>query len=244
LLIRIFLIQYCLGFEISIFSPVTMILFVDNYDSFVHNLARYFQRLGQETRVVRNDAVSVADIRRLEPAAVILSPGPCTPSEAGCSLDVVRQLTGEVPILGVCLGHQTIAAALGGKVVRANEPVHGRASEIRHGGDGVFAGLPSPLTVGRYHSLVVEEESLPPELAVTARTEGGVVMAFAHRQHPVIGVQFHPESILTHGGYELLANFLRIAGLSVPRILPSFAAEAPAAEPSPPFAVSSRPVTF
>ena len=170
-----------------------MILLIDNYDSFVHNLARYIQRLGQETRVVRNDATSLAGIRRLQPSAIILSPGPCTPSEAGCSLDVVRVLSGEVPILGVCLGHQTIAAALGGKVVRAKEPVHGRVSQVWHCGEGVFAGLPSPLTVGRYHSLVVEENSLPPELAVTARTDDGVVMALSHQQHPVIGVQFHPE---------------------------------------------------
>ena len=220
-----------------------MILLIDNYDSFVHNLARYFQRLGQETCVVRNDALSVAHIRRMKPAAIILSPGPCTPSEAGCSLEVVRQLASEVPILGVCLGHQAIAAALGGKVVRAKEPVHGRASLVRHRGEGVFAGLPSPLTVGRYHSLVVEEASLSPELAVTAWTDDGVVMALAHRQHPVVGVQFHPESILTDGGYELLANFLRLAGLAVPNNLPSFASEWPAEEPTASI-VPNRPVTF
>lgn len=220
-----------------------MILLIDNYDSFVHNLARYFQRLGQETRVVRNDALSVADISRMKPDAIILSPGPCTPSEAGCSLDVVRSLTGEVPMLGVCLGHQTIAAALGGKVVRAKEPVHGRASQVLHRGEGVFTGLPSPLTVGRYHSLVVDEHSLPLELVVTARTVDGVVMALSHRQHPVVGVQFHPESILTDGGYELLANFLRLAGLSVPIDLPSFATEGPAQEPAA-AVVASGPVTF
>ncbi len=220
-----------------------MILLIDNYDSFVHNLARYFQRLGQETRVARNDAVSVADIRRMQPAAVILSPGPCTPTEAGCSLDVVRELTGEVPILGVCLGHQTIAAALGGRVVRAKEPVHGRASQVEHCGEGIFAGLPSPLSVGRYHSLVVEEQSLPPELGVTARITDGTVMALAHRQYPVVGVQFHPESILTRGGYELLANFLRLARLPVPSSLPSFTTEAP--EPDRAEAIiPSRPVTF
>ncbi|MGI8981785.1 MAG: anthranilate synthase component II [Pirellulaceae bacterium] len=221
-----------------------MILLIDNYDSFVHNLARYFQRLGQETRVVRNDALSVADIRRMKPNAIILSPGPCTPSEAGCSLEVVRSLTGEVPMLGVCLGHQTMAAALGGKVVRAKEPVHGRASQVLHRGEGVFAGLPSPLTVGRYHSLVVEEASLPPELVVTARTEDGVVMALSHREHPVVGVQFHPESILTDGGYELLANFLRLARLPVPHSLPTFASEAPVEEPAEVTTFPSRPITF
>lgn len=221
-----------------------MILLIDNYDSFVHNLARYVQRLGEETRVVRNDAVSVAEIRRMKPDAIVLSPGPCTPTEAGCSLEVVRELTGEVPILGVCLGHQTIAAALGGKVVRAKEPVHGRSSEVRHGGEGVFAGLPNPLTVGRYHSLVVEEKSLPPELDITARTADGTVMALTHRQHPVVGVQFHPESILTRGGYELLANFLRLAGLPPPHEFPPFASEAPPDEVAAASPLPSRPVTF
>ncbi|MFN0016718.1 MAG: anthranilate synthase component II [Pirellulaceae bacterium] len=220
-----------------------MILLIDNYDSFVHNLARYFQRLGQETRVMRNDMLSVEDIRRLQPDAIVLSPGPCTPSEAGCSLDVVQQLCRETPILGVCLGHQTIAAALGGKVVRAKEPVHGRSSLVRHIGDGVFAGLPNPLTVGRYHSLVVEEKSLPPELVVTAQTDDGVVMALAHRKHTLVGVQFHPESILTRGGFEILANFLRLAKLSTPKNLPSFATEEPIDEPAQ-NALPKRPVTF
>jgi anthranilate synthase/aminodeoxychorismate synthase-like glutamine amidotransferase len=221
-----------------------MILLVDNYDSFVHNLARYLERLGQETRVARNDAMDVAEIRRMAPHAIVLSPGPCTPSEAGCSLDAVREFTGEIPILGVCLGHQTIAAALGGRVVRAEEPVHGRASQVRHGGEGVFAGLPSPLTVGRYHSLVVEEKSLPPELAVTARTDDGVVMGLAHRQHLTVGVQFHPESILTHGGYELLANFLRLAKLPLRQELPVFTSEAPPVEVAAASPLPSRPVTF
>jgi anthranilate synthase component II len=221
-----------------------MILLIDNYDSFVHNLARYVQRLGEKTRVVRNDAVSVADIRQMGPDAIVLSPGPCTPTEAGCSLEVVRQLTGQVPILGVCLGHQAIAAALGGKVVRAKEPVHGRASQVQHEGKGLFAGLPNPLTVGRYHSLVVEEKSLPPELAVTARTADGTVMGLAHRQYPVVGVQFHPESILTRGGYELLANFLWLAGLPLPQELPSFASEAPPDEVATASPLPSRPVTF
>ena len=147
-----------------------LILLIDNYDSFVHNLARYFRRLGQVTRVVRNDALSVAEIRQLRPAAIVISPGPCGPAEAGISLDVVRQLAGDFPILGVCLGHQTIAAAFGGKIVRAREPVHGRASEIRHTGEGIFAGLPSPMRVGRYHSLVVEPQCCPLELQPLAST--------------------------------------------------------------------------
>lgn len=220
-----------------------MILLIDNYDSFVHNLARYFQRLGQETRVVRNDALSVADIRRMAPAAIVLSPGPCTPSEAGCSLEVVRQLSGEMPILGVCLGHQTIGAAFGARVIRANEPVHGRSSLIRHHGEGIFSGLPNPLQVGRYHSLVVEEKSLPPEFAVIARSEDDTIMALAHEHHQTFGVQFHPESILTSGGYELLGSFLRLAGLSVPAVVPTLAGEAPGEE-SAAFQIPDRPVTF
>jgi anthranilate synthase/aminodeoxychorismate synthase-like glutamine amidotransferase len=220
-----------------------MILLLDNYDSFVHNLARYVRRLGQETQVLRNDAIDVAGIRTLAPAAIILSPGPCTPSEAGCSIDVVRELSEEIPILGVCLGHQAIAAALGAKVIRGPEPVHGRSSIIRHGGRGIFEDLPNPLRVGRYHSLVVEEASLPTDLEVTARTQDDVVMALAHQRLPLVGVQFHPESILTQGGYNLLANFLRIAGLQIPRRLPSFADESPREEPRA-IPLPSRPVTF
>ncbi len=192
-----------------------MILLIDNYDSFVFNLARYLERLGQSTRVVRNTAIDVAAVRELGPQAVVLSPGPCTPKEAGCSVDVVRELVGEVPILGVCLGHQAIAEALGGRVVRAAEPVHGRTSKIFHNGRGVFAGLPNPIVGCRYHSLAVEESSLPACLEVAARTEDGTLMAIAHRQYPVVGLQFHPESILTETGYGLLAAFLRLAGLSV-----------------------------
>jgi anthranilate synthase/aminodeoxychorismate synthase-like glutamine amidotransferase len=214
-----------------------MLLLIDNYDSFVFNLARYFTRLGQETVVVRHDALDAAAVRQMRPAAVVLSPGPCTPQEAGCSLEVVRQLHREVPILGVCLGHQAIAAALGGRVVRAAEPMHGRTSEILHDGAGVFAGLPNPLTACRYHSLVVGENSLPPELEVTARTKDGVVMAIAHRRFPTIGVQFHPESILTEAGYPLLANFLHMAGVTVATPLPEFADE----RPQPPVAPIHRP---
>ncbi|MFO0900975.1 MAG: aminodeoxychorismate/anthranilate synthase component II [Pirellulales bacterium] len=192
-----------------------MILLIDNYDSFVHNLARYFARLGHTPRVVRNDALRVQEVLALELQAVVISPGPCGPAEAGCSLDLVRALSPEMPLLGVCLGHQTMAAALGGRVVRAAEPRHGRASLVFHDGDELFTGLPSPFRAGRYHSLVVEEASLPSELAVTARSEDGVVMALRHRARPWFGVQFHPESILTEGGYRLVANFLAAAGLGV-----------------------------
>lgn len=218
-----------------------MILLIDNYDSFVHNLARYFERLGQATTVVRNDAIDAAGVRMYSPDALVLSPGPCAPEQAGASLDLVRSLHRELPILGVCLGHQTIAAALGGRVVRANEPVHGRASDIFHSQQGIFAGLPNPLRACRYHSLVVEEATLPGELEVTARTSDGVVMAIAHRELPVIGVQFHPESILTERGYELLAGFLRAVGLSIPDAAPTIANEliAPASRPLP-----RAPVTF
>ena len=193
-----------------------MILIIDNYDSFVHNLARYIEQLGVPTRVVRNDQMTVDEIRQLAPQAVVLSPGPCTPSEAGCSLELVRELHTSIPLFGVCLGHQTIAQALGGRVVRAREPFHGRSSVIQHNGRGVFADLPNPLTVGRYHSLVVEAASMPACLEATAWTEdGNTVMAVAHREYPVVGVQFHPESILTQAGYQLLANFIVLSGYKV-----------------------------
>jgi anthranilate synthase/aminodeoxychorismate synthase-like glutamine amidotransferase len=219
-----------------------MILLIDNYDSFVHNLARYLRRLGQQTIVVRNDALTPSEAIGREPDAIVLSPGPCTPHEAGCSLDLVRQLAGRVPILGVCLGHQTIAAALGGKVVRAQEPMHGRTSSIRHGATGIFAGLPNPLTVGRYHSLVVDEPTLPRELEVTARTDDGIIMALTHRRWPIVGVQFHPESILTEGGYTILANFLRLAGIAPPAIVPGMLDERPTTVATIP--VPTGPVTF
>lgn len=157
-----------------------MIVLIDNYDSFVFNLARYFERLGQQTHVVRNDATTAEEIATLQPAAVVLSPGPCTPAEAGCSLDVVRLLGHRLPILGVCLGHQAIGAAYGGRIVRAREPVHGRVSTVLHDGQSVFAGLRSPLEACRYHSLVIEPESLPAELQVTAWTADGTIMAVAH----------------------------------------------------------------
>jgi anthranilate synthase component 2 len=191
-----------------------MILVIDNYDSFVYNLARYLQELGAATEVVRNDAISVDDVLARQPRAIVLSPGPCSPQEAGISLELVRRCRGRVPLLGVCLGHQTIAAALGGRVVRAREPVHGRTSWIRHTGTPLFLGLANPFVATRYHSLVVEAESLPEGLAPTAWTEDGVLMALEDPLHHLYGVQFHPESILTQFGHRLLANFMHLAGLS------------------------------
>jgi len=186
-----------------------MLLLIDNYDSFVYNLARYFERLGRETCVVRNRAIDAEGVAELKPEAVVLSPGPCTPREAGCSLEVVRRLHGKIPMLGICLGHQVIAEAFGGRVVRAGEPVHGRTSPIHHDGRGLFAGLPGPITACRYHSLVVEEASLPACLEVSARTDDGTIMGLRHRELPVVGLQFHPESILTDLGDDMLAGFLK-----------------------------------
>ncbi len=187
-----------------------MILLIDNYDSFVHNIARYVGELGRERRVVRNDAIDVDDIAAETPEAIILSPGPGTPDDAGVSLDVVRRLGERVPILGVCLGHQCIGQVYGGTVRRAQRPVHGKISRISHDDHGVFAGLPNPLRVGRYHSLVVDIEAAT-GLEATAYTDEGEVMGLAHRWNPVVGVQFHPESVLTDRGHDLLKNFLRRA---------------------------------
>jgi anthranilate synthase/aminodeoxychorismate synthase-like glutamine amidotransferase len=192
---------------------MTELLLIDNYDSFVHNLARYFVELGCATRVVRNDSITVADIQRMSPAAIVISPGPCTPQQAGVSCELIREMGAATPMLGVCLGHQAIAEALGGRVIRAQEPVHGRTSMILHDGTKLFAGIPSPFRATRYHSLVVEEATLPDELVITARTEDGIPMAMAHRQWPLYGVQFHPESVLTQYGRTLLVNFLDLAGI-------------------------------
>jgi len=219
-----------------------MILLIDNYDSFVFNLARYFERLGQPTHVVRNDAIDPAGVRRLRPDAVVLSPGPCAPQQAGCSLRVVSELHAQLPMLGVCLGHQAIAEAFGGRIVRAAEPVHGRTSPMFHDQRGVFAGIASPARVCRYHSLAVDEASLPECLEVTARTQDAVVMGLRHRTLPIVGLQFHPESILTDFGFELLANFLRIAGLQLTGEIPGIAAER--RDPPPEERLPKIPVTF
>ena len=184
------------------------LVLVDNYDSFTWNLVQYLGELGADVRVFRNDAIDVAGIRRLRPAALVVSPGPCTPDEAGVSLAAIRELGGELPILGVCLGHQAIGQAFGGKVVRNDRIVHGKASPVVHRGDGIYAGLPSPFEAGRYHSLVVERASLPRSLAVTSWTREGEVMGLRHRTLDVEGVQFHPESVLTTHGKALLGNWL------------------------------------
>lgn len=192
-----------------------MIAIIDNYDSFVFNIARYLHELGEETEVIRNDAISVSDLVRRGPRAVVISPGPCTPAEAGISTSVVRELSGRIPILGICLGHQCIGNVFGGRVRRALRPMHGQASPVIHDGQGLFSGLPSPLRVGRYHSLVVEFDNLcRSPIVVSARSEEGEVMALTHRRHPTYGVQFHPESILSEWGHVLLANFLRLAETS------------------------------
>lgn len=191
-----------------------MLLMIDNYDSFTYNLVQYFQRLNIEVLVKRNDELSIADIRALAPSHIVISPGPCTPNEAGISLSVVEHLKGVFPILGICLGHQTIAQALGGNVVRAKQVMHGKTSTLYNNGKGVFTGLPSKFTVCRYHSLVVEQARLPSALELTAwtQTENGQldeIMGLVHNEFALEGVQFHPEAILTEYGLELLANFIR-----------------------------------
>ena len=187
-----------------------MLLLIDNYDSFVHNLARYVRELGVPTQVHRNDAITIAAIEALAPSHIIISPGPCTPREAGISNAVIVDLGARIPILGVCLGHQCLAAALGGRVVRASRPRRGKTSPIHHFGQGLFAGVPSPFQATRYHSLIVEREGLPDCLEVVATTPENEIMALRHRSWPLWGVQFHPESVLTEHGYDLLKNFLSL----------------------------------
>ena len=187
-----------------------MVLLIDNYDSFVHNLARYVRELGGQTSVRRNDAISLEEITALAPSHIIVSPGPCTPREAGISNEVIGHFGSRVPILGVCLGHQCLAAALGGQVVRAGRPRHGKTSPIHHSGAGIFTGLPSPFTATRYHSLLVAREGLPECLEVVAATPEDEIMALRHRSFPLWGVQFHPESVLTEHGHALLGNFLSL----------------------------------
>lgn len=185
-----------------------MVILIDNYDSFVYNLARYVGELGFERRVVRHDAIRVDELRALNPSHLIISPGPGGPQQAGISVAAIQALSESVPILGVCLGHQAIAEAFGGAVVRANRPMHGKSCEITHTGEGLFQGISMPLTVGRYHSLIVEPDSLPESLQVTAWSAEGEIMALQHRSLPIFGVQFHPESVLTECGYDLLSHFL------------------------------------
>ncbi len=187
-----------------------MILLLDNYDSFTYNLAQYLGELGCEVEVHRNDKISVEQIVKRNPERIVISPGPCTPHEAGISVELIEKLSGKFPILGVCLGHQAIGAAFGGKVIRAPKLFHGKTSEIQHDGKGVFRELANPFTATRYHSLIVERKSLPAELEITAETKDGIIMGLRHREYKVEGVQFHPESILTESGKQLLRNFLAL----------------------------------
>jgi anthranilate synthase/aminodeoxychorismate synthase-like glutamine amidotransferase len=199
-----------------------MILLIDNYDSFVYNLARYVRELRESPLVRRHDAVEIDEIRDLAPSHIIISPGPCSPREAGISNEVVRRLGESIPILGVCLGHQCIGAAYGGEIVRAGQPMHGKRSRIHHSGTDLFSGLPTPFLATRYHSLVIAPASLPPSLVVTATSEDGEIMAVRHLEHPVYGVQFHPESVLTEHGYRILDHFLHGVP-AAPRVLPQAA---------------------
>jgi anthranilate synthase component 2 len=186
-----------------------MLLMIDNYDSFTYNLVQYFGELGEDVKVVRNDEIDLPGIAALRPDHIVVSPGPCTPNEAGVSVPLIREFAGKIPILGVCLGHQSIGQAFGGKIVRAKTLMHGKTSPVQHLEQGVFAGLPSPFTATRYHSLVIERESLPQELEITAWTDDGEIMGVRHKSMIVEGVQFHPESILTEHGHQMLANFLK-----------------------------------
>jgi anthranilate synthase component 2 len=183
---------------------------IDNYDSFTYNLVQYFGELGEDVRVFRNDKITLEEITALRPARIVVSPGPCSPEEAGISVAVIRQFAGEIPLLGVCLGHQSIGAAFGGRIVRSSHLMHGKTSPIHHAGRELFQGLPDPFEATRYHSLVVERSTLPACLEVTAWVEEGDIMALRHRDLPLWGVQFHPESILTVGGMDILRNFLEI----------------------------------
>jgi anthranilate synthase/aminodeoxychorismate synthase-like glutamine amidotransferase len=187
-----------------------MLLMIDNYDSFTYNLVQYFGELGEEIQVFRNDKITVDEIRRMKPDRIVISPGPCTPKEAGVSIPLIQALAGTVPILGVCLGHQSIGAAFGGDVVRAARLMHGKTSMIHHDGKTIFSGLPNPFEATRYHSLIVKKETLPACLEISAETKEGEIMGLRHREFVLEGVQFHPESILTTAGKQLLANFLAL----------------------------------
>ena len=191
-----------------------MLLLIDNYDSFTYNLVHLLGELGAEARVHRNDQITVGEVLAAKPKAIVLSPGPCTPTEAGICLELIARAGPTIPLLGVCLGHQSIGQAYGGRVVRAAQPMHGKLSTIRHRGRTLFAGLPERFEVTRYHSLIVERSSLPSDLEVTAETSDGIIMGLSHKRHPVHGVQFHPESIASEQGHALVANFLALAGLT------------------------------
>lgn len=188
-----------------------MILMIDNYDSFVYNLVQYLKTLGEEVRIYRNDDITIEQIRKLNPEVIIISPGPCTPKEAGISLEVLDKLKGEFPILGICLGHQSIGMAFGADIVKGEYPIHGKVFPITNDGKGVFTDLPSTFKVTRYHSLVVDPDTLPKQLEITAKTEDGAIMGLRHREYMIEGVQFHPEAVLTEYGHEMLANFLKLA---------------------------------
>ena len=194
-----------------------MLLLIDNYDSFTYNLVHYLGELGAESVVVRNDKITAEEALAKKPKAIVLSPGPCTPNEAGVCLDLIRQAGPTIPLLGVCLGHQSIGQSYGGKVIRAPEPMHGKISTITHTGKGVFKGLPKSFQITRYHSLIVERATLPDCLEITAETADGIIMGLQHKTHPVHGVQFHPESIASEQGHALLANFLELAGFKPKR---------------------------
>ncbi|TCK71940.1 anthranilate synthase component II [Acidipila rosea] len=187
-----------------------MVFVLDNYDSFTYNLVQYMGELGAEMTVRRNDELTVEEVESLQPERILLSPGPCTPQEAGISIALIQHFAGKLPILGVCLGHQAIGAAFGGKVVRAPVLMHGKTSEVTHDGKTIFTGIASPMTCTRYHSLIVSDEKLPPELEITARTADGIIMGLRHKKFPVEGVQFHPESVLTQDGKRLIQNFLEL----------------------------------
>jgi anthranilate synthase/aminodeoxychorismate synthase-like glutamine amidotransferase len=187
-----------------------MLLMIDNYDSFTYNLVQYFGELGQDLKVYRNNKITIAEIEKMQPDRIVVSPGPCTPREAGISIEVIRHFTGRIPVLGVCLGHQAIGDAFGGDVIRAPYLMHGKTSMIHHDGKTIFAGLPNPFEATRYHSLIIKRETMPPVLEVTAWTDDGIVMGVRHKQHKLEGVQFHPESILTGAGKDLLRNFLKL----------------------------------
>ena len=201
-----------------------MLLMIDNYDSFTYNLVQYLGELGADVQVYRNDALTLSEIAAWKPERIVLSPGPCTPSEAGICVPLIQRFAGEIPILGVCLGHQAIGQAFGGKIVRAGSVMHGKLSRVTHRGDGVFRGLPSPLTATRYHSLVIERASLPSCLEITAASEDQEIMGVRHREFQLEGVQFHPEAILTEHGHALLENFLNLEHRRMHSALPANAA--------------------